>query len=647
MKEAIPKKTFEGLKSSFDEGYIIGENLIDKIITNVGQYGTFATIPADSLKPSTNYTLILRNNGEYIKGYVNEYLFEGNSTDRTFNITTNNCFICSYKTLNSISVTETRLLKSWDATSNIDIEVVFLEGDHTHLSKAELMRYIEKGTSHYEEEDYNHAGKYKVQYKVTGKNKYPTDSIGNPDLLWESSGGGTAPILYNSDEQAFYTEGHRQRCLFNLKPNTPYTVSVDIKSDGRSNYYDFLFQNHAENISHPEGLTTEWTRHFITRTTDETGYLNWVAYRYCYWKNIQIEEGTVATEYEPYKEDIKTYNLSSPLLEGDTIEDVNGVATHIKRYEKIVFDGHHENLVLYSSNDTAICFQYTYVTKFDNGNWVSHGKCFNDKGLYSGNSMSVISLTDDTHMFAIGLSDIYTYISIPKSKLTTPDKDGFKKWLQANPTTVVYPLTAPIYEPISTESILLDSYVNGHLDLSNENIPIQKTEFRNFINELAYLQSSTDYVVKFSSDNIGTAKVYLDSSVKEINVVKGINEAIITTPSTIVNNNIIIDGIGFNVSDVQVVANAIKDGDIKDFEYFKGLQSSFEDGLVTDENDENYGKYKVECKIVGKNKVDSIVRNMNHSTGRYVCSNDYNSIRGVIPLPIGTYKLSLESYDVN
>ena len=283
------------------------------------------------------------------------------------------------------------------------------------------------------------------------------------------------------------------------------------------------------------------------------------------------------------------------------------MATHVKRYEKVILDGS-ENWFAY---DKAWGSQLT-GTKYNMylySDTLVRGSV--DPTIFKASNYSITCLQND-----------YIYISLDGNAT-------IEQWLSENPTTVVYELASPIYEPISTESILLDSYTNGHLDLSNENIPIQKTEFRNFTKELAYLQSSTDYVVKFSSDNIGIAKVYLDSSVKEINVVKGINEVIITTPSTIVNNNIIIDGIGFNVSDVQVVANAIKDGDIKDFDYFKGLKSSFESELVTDENDENYGKYKVECKIVGKNKFDGVWEfgDINWDNGNY--SNSTSSIRSI------------------
>ena len=40
------------------------------------------------------------------------------------------------------------------------------------------------------------------------------------------------------------------------------------------------------------------------------------------------------------------------------------------------------------------------------------------------------------------------YIKILKSKLTTPDVNGFKAWLKDNPTEIIYQLATPVVEVI-------------------------------------------------------------------------------------------------------------------------------------------------------------------------------------------------------
>ena len=602
VESAIPKETFEGLQSSFEEGYIIGENLI-KDLTPIwhSTYTHMCYYQIVNIKENTNYTLI--NPKIYDDTYFHVYgvtIENGNSSllgyqsnkdepyIRTFNTKTNTSIrvYCRLKYMDDLTLVNTPIEVNLDNNWN---DLVLLEGDHTHLSEAELMRYIEKGISHYEEEDYNHVGKYKVEYKVTGKNKVNNDTL----VLGTIQGNGV---------HQYFDKGVYCSQYIPIDITKQYTMSMTGFTVSETHYavqYD----------KDKKYLGTLWGRGLNYVFSKECKYLR-IGARKSNTDTIiteeelnntlfQLEEGAVVTEYEPYKEDIRTYYLSSPFLKGDTIEDVNGVATHVKRYGKVVLDGS-ENWICDSYSPDEYGYYGTHKqlskdAKLQGKMYSNNFKCYREN----------IDTQSKGEKLVSGLIDTYGVILILKAnRLQSYNNDGINQWLSENPTTIVYELASPIYEPISTESILLDSYTNGHLDLSNENIPIQKTEFRNFTKELAYLQPSTDYIVRFSSDNIGIAKIYLDSSVKEINVVKGINDVIITTSSTIVNNNIIIDGIGFNISDVQVIANAIKDGDIKDFDYFKGLQSSFENGLVTDENDENYGKYKVECKITGKNKFD-------------------------------------------
>ena len=188
VESAIPKESFEGLQSSFDDGYIIGENLatesycrLDVTRTDIDLAGNMISLTRKVLAGET-LTFIAKSKTTSNMLRLSGYSDTANGSGG-FGI--NECGL-----INGILIGK--------ATPNIDIikvsivthdntklsvgdwgeisDLVVLEGDHTHLSEAELMRYIEKGTSHYEEEDYNHVGKYKVQYKVTGKNKFDMEA---------------------------------------------------------------------------------------------------------------------------------------------------------------------------------------------------------------------------------------------------------------------------------------------------------------------------------------------------------------------------------------------------------------------------------------------------------------------------------------
>ena len=64
-------------------------------------------------------------------------------------------------------------------------------------------------------------------------------------------------------------------------------------------------------------------------------------------------------------------------------------------------------------------------------------------------------------------------IKVSKSKLQTPDVNGFKQWLQQNPVTVVYQLAEPVYEEADCDlsKLVLENYENSSLILES-NIPV-------------------------------------------------------------------------------------------------------------------------------------------------------------------------------
>ena len=616
VEKAIPRETFEGLKSSFDDGYIIGENLAndkeDYFYEETGNWGNGTILFKQNLKANTTYTLVRKiSNIKY--GVLNAVSFYDFAyyTDGTYK-QDHNCwygengwYISKYTPTKD--VTKFEIIVGNDNSSGaikprITIsDYMIFEGDHTHLSEAELMRYIEKGTSHYEEEDYNHVGKYKVEYRVTGKNKCYKHEVMSNSLN-----------IYHKGLKL----GHYRISIETPTPfdrNTVYakgnTILGYMSSDGQGN----------------ARATINITEENIDAVNSDYGYI-WI-YRgngdISDVTNIQLEEGTVATEYEPYKEDIKTYYLSSPLLEGDTIEDVNGVATHVKRWKRIVLDGN-------TSLRNEIIQDETTISTLTNLN-------MND--MYMSNKNECPLLADILPAVSINNRSKYTdciwrqdsgtkriSIKLSKGRLKTLDLNGFSQWLAENPITVVYQLASPQYETISTDSILCDSYVNGHLDIDTD-IPIEKVDFGYYLNNLTYLQPNTKYTIKFESDNIGKIdKLNLGGlGIFNLDVVKGINTFEITTLSELIYGKALaITGIGFNASNIQVVANALDDnGEVKEFDYFKGLKSSFEDGLITDEADENYGKYKVECKIVGKNKIPYWeLGNLNINTGNEIDAPD-------------------------
>ena len=178
----------------------------------------------------------------------------------------------------------------------------------------------------------------------------------------------------------------------------------------------------------------------------------------------------------------------------------------------------------------------------------------------------------------LNIDAISTVIDIVDPRVTF-DVDNYKNYLKSNPITVVFELTSPTYEPIDYNPFTVYSDVT-HIS-NNSTIPANMVIKNTGYNCL--LKPKTTYTV---SSNLG------------LNVV--------TTPSTLTE-----DCLRFYDTDTSSVTT-MKDVTILEGDYttgkpmpshFAGIESAFEQELVTDENDEHYGKYKVTAKVVGKNKI--------------------------------------------
>ena len=116
-----------------------------------------------------------------------------------------------------------------------------------------------------------------------------------------------------------------------------------------------------------------------------------------------------------------------------------------------------------------------------------------------------------------------------------------------------------------------------------ESVSISST----FEEELTYLYTSTLYTVQFEADNNTTVDITLGGTVLTGHaVVCGVNNIQITTPSTLVDNKLIISGY-----ESCKISNVVVTNSTKEFEYFEGMKSSFED--VQNED----GTYNVEIVV--------------------------------------------------
>ena len=614
----IPNDFIEGLQSSFEDNYI-PTNLSNKTIkgsavsyatdtktftTNLAE--NRACICVDNVKASTTYTVISYNDlistGNYYEGQSNNVIQGVTITDignGVYKLTTSGG--CLSLGLN--------FKYSDDSTVNLsDAKVVVLEGDYT------------SNTPSYEEVT-NKSGKYKVPIKINNKNLF-----NNANLLMD----GVNKILYDSKNCITFTQTLNRKDIIRntgqFKSNTQYTLQYKVYYENsepkRGQVIQIAYTDGTLQTPNNNGIYNKWTTITLTSLPNKT--ISSIQYTYGFKvdevttyidvDSVQIEEGTVATDYEEYFERTANVYLNSPLLKGDEIVIHNGELCHYHKGHKVTLKGG-ESWSVGTTNggwtefdDTLIFFatfgRYDDIKYEDDISLYSEFIC--DKLPYIPNLVNINKIGISNQAWGI---KGHISIRINKTDLVSEDEYGFTQWLQSNNLVVVYTLKEPYYEVIDTEDLTLECANNSTIHIDTV-VPIENISFKTHEEELRYLYNSKTYKVKFTSDAVGNCDITLGGTQSLNQSVKvGINEFYITTPSTLTDNKLIISGEGFSIEEVSVIDTVL------DYDYFEGISSCFENQLVTEqmvtdglEDRKNLGKYKTSIKIVGKNLLPYLVQ---------------------------------------
>lgn len=170
-------------------------------------------------------------------------------------------------------------------------------------------------------------------------------------------------------------------------------------------------------------------------------------------RKIQIEEGTVATPYEPYVEDKLTILSPTPLEKdgdvADRIIEKNGVWGVEKNVVDKIFNGN-EDWVLsgWAPQENTIAF------KLQNTKNNNLGIC--DKFTLNRNNTTI-----DIEAFNVSSEWNEISIRVNKSKLSTQDVVGFKKWLSDNNVLVMYSDNTSTFIPLPhDQQVKLRTFAN-------------------------------------------------------------------------------------------------------------------------------------------------------------------------------------------
>ena len=201
---------------------------------------------------------------------------------------------------------------------------------------------------------------------------------------------------------------------------------------------------------------------------------------------VMIEEGT-GTIFEPYKEDKKDILIKEPVRKSDYLYEDNGQVKIDKFKGQYIFTGNENIERRIMANEIKTIGFGIRVSSLENCKM--GGECLSNNFIYS----------ESNHCWnvdkeCVSIAD-FLHFRIDKSKLTTPDVEGFKAWLKANPTTVVYQLAEPTVE-------IVENCVDIDLDTFGE---------KTYFNILNSIKGSLDFKVP---SNLGSS---LQNLAKEVN----------------------------------------------------------------------------------------------------------------------------------
>ena len=264
--------------------------------------------------------------------------------------------------------------------------------------------------------------------------------------------------------------------IIECKPNTTYTISRILPDNSTTNWYA-LYGYNKDGFKVQHIVDTQHVGKKTFTTNNDVYYLRGKSDNpYEIGKNElwQIEEGSTATTYEPYKSNILTVNEDVTLRGiGDVRDELDLLTGEVtKRIEEIVLDGSEEGWIYTNKGSTAIGYIESYFTT------PPTNAITNYFSLIENRPEVFWSAGLDYEMFCV--NDKSLAFRIEKSKLKTLDSNGIKEWLSQNNLIIQYDLATPIIKTVDLS--ILDQNENKvssissfndttHITASSETIP--------------------------------------------------------------------------------------------------------------------------------------------------------------------------------
>lgn len=285
---------------------------------------------------------------------------------------------------------------------------------------------------------------------------------------------------------------------------------------------------------------------------------------------IQVEEGPIATSYEPFK----SSSLTLPeeiVLRGlpNGVCDTYNVQTgeYTQRIKERLLNGN-ESWVKSASFTGELCmrFQLALSDGYVSKNTIL--SIINDRLPSYPNS----SWQEDIEQVNMDISNRMS-LNILKTRLTSEDTNGIKMWLQSNPITIQYELAEPIITKISLSQVLKSWNTLTHINTS-----IPENSLKPIIAPVnpsyeVMLKPSTQYSIITNPIANGHTSTPIEFNLggATVETVVGNGYTLITTPSTLANSKLEMSGRGQKLQGGVMVLEGNKTGMM--FSHFDGMKS--------------------------------------------------------------------------
>ncbi|ELC8449576.1 BppU family phage baseplate upper protein [Clostridium perfringens] len=431
------------------------------------------------LKENQKYTVIV-NLVEYTSGVLHFSFMnsDGNKLASTTELVAESKGLKKFVfTINNTVKAETLRLLPRNGINNIysiSKNILILEGDWTNK---EIPSFFEGLKSFGEEEKVG--DKYKISILSHNKNLLNTNEFTNNKFL--------------RYEDGTIQEPREGRCITEKFYELPENIVLSSSENLWKGFwiYDVNFK-FIRNVESPNDV-------LVTKQSNEKYYRIGIQElrESILSKKVQLEERTIKTEYEPYKDDKKDILIKEPLKEREYIYEDNGQVKVCRKSYEYTLNGENEDWIVWTNSTGDTVNAYVYFNRMTpNLSGIVKPNSSNINDRLPANQGGYLSTKE-----GFKVTSEYFAISIHKSKLgvtnvNDPNNSALiKKWLKENPLTMVCQRATPVVE-------VVDGVIDIDLDTYQE---------KTYFNILNSLPGTLDFKVP---SNLGSS---LQNLAKEVN----------------------------------------------------------------------------------------------------------------------------------